>query len=121
MELKRHKSCGNCMAYSNSRTIVNKRVYCDLGYENEWHPDGTGPLEPCPKPCQYRTLRKAPRKVMASDKEMMAEHKAIYPDYEGSPISGLPTFPEKEGPMKSWEHWERQQAEELKWFKLSEI
>ena len=58
---------------------------------------------------------------MKTDEELMLEHKAFDPDYEGSPVSPLPTFPEKEGPMKPWAHWEKQQTEMLEWFKYSEI
>jgi len=58
---------------------------------------------------------------MKSDEELMAEHKAFDESYEGSFVAPLPTYPEQEGTMKSWEHWERQQAETIEWFKLSEI
>ena len=58
---------------------------------------------------------------MKTDEELMDEHKAFDENYEGSPMADLPEFPEKEGPIKSWEHWEQQQAKTLEWFKLSEI
>ena len=58
---------------------------------------------------------------MESDAELMAEHKAFDESYEGSFVAPLPEYPEKEGPMKSWEHWKRQQEESLEWFNLSDI
>ena len=55
-------------------------------------------------------------------KEIYNKLKADFPpDYEGRVLADPPEYPEKEGPMKSWEYWERQQAKTLDWFKLGEI
>ena len=48
---------------------------------------------------------------MKTISELMAEHREKNEFYEGSPVAPLPSYPERDGDMKSWEHWEQEQCE----------
>ena len=47
------------------------------------------------------------------------EHRDLIPNYSGSPIASVGTYPEKEPGYTQipWEKWARQQAEKVAWVK----
>ena len=47
---------------------------------------------------------------MKTIKELMNDHKKLVPNYEGSAVAPLPTYPERTGTLKSWAQFEKEQA-----------
>ena len=46
---------------------------------------------------------------MKSLDELRAEHRTHNENYVGSPVAPLPSYPERDGDLKPWSFWEKQQ------------
>lgn len=61
--LKDWKDCLGCMAHSDTGMAgYHMTAHCKLEYQCEYYPWPPHPCEPCPKPFQWRTFEKSPRK-----------------------------------------------------------
>ena len=79
MKEKQHDLCEGCLAFQEWGFSPHTKRLCELGYalanrhtgNNTYMP---GPAEPCPRPCQKRTLHSATVELRESGKRVMAVH-----------------------------------------------